>query len=469
MMTTLAIKRKPEGLFNRVYSLFGVLKKLPDRLSEEELEGVVKVLPPDTANTFSSLLKPSIQEAGLAFLKLLLTWLEEAVQAKKDGKKVVLLPFNFPPEIVHAFDNLYPLTSEVLTTLGVAALEGQGERYWNYAMGLGLPDHLCSANTIELGSILTGVDFKPDVIISGASGACDVNAKIHEFVSLYMDVPQIILEKPTDDTKRGRAYFLKNYLRMIKELEAVAGEELKEENLYRVAATANRCTELYYDLWELKKHVPCPVPGVFSLLLAGTRFAMWGREEAIDVLESMIRVSRRNLEDEEYNARGEVARLIFTYLSYYFDFVRFYDWLEEKRINTFGDFLQVAFLKPIDLTSMETMLEGIVDSAWTAVMTRQMGSSSMSLKWIDDVVHVIKEWNINAAVYCGHHSCKQTWSVFSMVRSEIMKRSKIPTLMLQGDSWIRRMTPMSALDEQIDEFVNNVLKRKRATAATEVG
>ena len=87
MMTTLAIKRKPEGLFNRVYSLFGVLKKLPDRLSEEELEGVVKVLPPDTANTFSSLLKPSIQEAGLAFLKLLLTWLEEAVQAKKTEKK----------------------------------------------------------------------------------------------------------------------------------------------------------------------------------------------------------------------------------------------------------------------------------------------------------------------------------------------------------------------------------------------
>ena len=26
---------------------------------------------------------------------------------------------------------------------------------------------------------------------------------------------------------------MKNYLRMIKELEAVAGEELKEENLYR--------------------------------------------------------------------------------------------------------------------------------------------------------------------------------------------------------------------------------------------
>ena len=182
----------------------------------------------------------------------------------------------------------------------------------------------------------------------------------------------------------------------------------------------------------------------------------------------MIRVSRRNLEDEEYNARGEVARLIFTYLSYYFDFVRFYDWLEEKRINTFGDFLQVAFLKPIDLTSMETMLEGIVDSAWTAVMTRQMGSSSMSLKWIDDVVHVIKEWNINAAVYCGHHSCKQTWSVFTITRNEIMKRTGVPTLGLQGDSWIRNMTPITVIQQEIEQFINNVVapqgRRRRVRA-----
>ena len=52
------------------------------------------------------------------------------------------------------------------------------------------------------------------------------------------------------------------------------------------------------------------------------------------------------------------------------------------------------------------------------------------MKWIDDVVHVIKEWNINAAAYCGHHSCKQTWSVLPH-RNEIMKRTGVPTLGLQ--------------------------------------
>ena len=47
-----------------------------------------------------------------------------------------------------------------------------------------------------------------------------------------------------------------------------------------------------------------------------------------------------------------------------------------------------------------------------------------------------------------------------MVRSELMKREKIPTLILQGDSWIKRMTPISVMQEMIEEFVNNVVKKR---------
>ncbi len=79
-------------------------------------------------------------------------------------------------------------------------------------MGLGLPDHLCSANTIDLGSTLTGLDFKPDAIISGCVGTCDVNSKTHEFVSLLVGLPpQIPLEKPPDNTARGFQFFKNNY------------------------------------------------------------------------------------------------------------------------------------------------------------------------------------------------------------------------------------------------------------------
>lgn len=450
-----------EGLFNRIYGIFQVLKKLPPRLSERELEGLLKVLSPDSANSLQSLLKPSLQPASLAFFDMIAAVLDETRQARAQGKKVVLMPFNFPPEIIHSFENLAPVTTELLSTAGVVSLEGQGERYWDYVLGLGLPDHICSANAIELGSMLTGLDYETDAIISGCVGSCDVNAKAHEFVSLLLDLPQIPLEKPTDNTTRGLRYFKKNYYKMIRRLEELAGEELKEENLRRVGAKVNRCTELYNDLWEMKKNVPNPVPGVFSLFICGTRFAMWGRDEGIRTLEKCLEVSRNNLESEAFRQRGEAARIWWTYLSYYYDFLNFYDWLEEKRISNFGDALQLAFPQMLDLSSKETILDGMIEMAWNNVMTRQMGAASMSRRWTEDIIYVIKEWGLDAVVYCGHHSCKQTWSAFSMTRSEVLKRTGVPTLGLQGDSWIRTMTPISAIQEEVEQFINNVVASKR--------
>jgi benzoyl-CoA reductase/2-hydroxyglutaryl-CoA dehydratase subunit BcrC/BadD/HgdB len=389
------------------------------------------------------------------------TWLEEAKRSREEEKKVIIVPFNFPPEILHAFENAFPITSEVLTTLGVVALEGQGERYWDYAMGLGLPDHLCSANAVELGSMLTGADFKPDAIVSSAPGSCDVNSKIHEFAALHLGIPQLLLEKPTDDTRRGREMFKKNFFRLVRDLENFIGEELKEENLREVAERANRATELYYDLWELRKQVPCPVPGIFSLFTYGCRFAMWGREESIAVLEKCVENSKRNLENPEFATRKEIARSVWLYTSYYFDFTNFYGWFEGKGISHLLDALTCFFPQVIDTTSRETILEGIAESAWNMPMTRQMGSVSMSMQWLDDMILAIKDLGATAAIYCGHHACKQTWSVFSQVRNEIMKRTGVPTLCLQGDCWIRRMTPMSVLVREMEQFIDNVVAKRR--------
>jgi benzoyl-CoA reductase/2-hydroxyglutaryl-CoA dehydratase subunit BcrC/BadD/HgdB len=455
-----------QGLYERVYALFGIVGKLREDMSEEETEGILRVLPSDTYKALKSILRHDIMHASFAFMSMVRTWLEEAVQAREEGKKIVLVPFNFPPEIIHAFDNAFPLTSEVLSTLGVVTLEGQGERYWDYAMGLGLPDHICSSNTIELGSMLTGMDFEPDAIVSSAPGSCDVNSKIHEFVAHYLGIPHIILAKPMEDGRRGHELFNKYFRRMVGELEELTGEKLKEENLRRVVEKANRATELFYDLWELKKQSPCPVPGIFALYTYASRFAMWGRDEAIETLQACIDVARRNHEEGTSPVREEVARPLWIYLPYFFDFEGFFEWMEERGISHMGDALLCFMPARIDTTSMDSMLTGLAGEAMKMPMTHQMGGASMSQCWLDDVCMVIKDLNCDSAIYCGHHSCKQTWSVFSIVRTEIMKRTGVPTLCLQGDSWMKRTTPMSVLQEEISAFVDNVLvgggrKRRR--------
>jgi benzoyl-CoA reductase/2-hydroxyglutaryl-CoA dehydratase subunit BcrC/BadD/HgdB len=91
------------------------------------------------------------------------------------------------------------------------------------------------------------------------------------------------------------------------------------------------------------------------------------------------------------------------------------------------------------------------------------------MSWLEDALYVAKELNADCAIYSGHHSCKQTWSVLSILRTEMMKRAGVPLLALEGDSWLARMTPMSAIQQRIDEFVTNVVASKTETTRRKVG
>jgi hypothetical protein len=449
------------GLFDRVSSLFRVIDMLPDEMSDEEIEGLMGVLPDDARKSLTAMLIPRAREGSLAFMKLLSVWLEEARLAAAEGRKTFLVPFCFPPELVHAFDNAWPITSEVLSTLAVVALEGQGERYYDMALGIGLPDHICSSNAIEIGSMLGSDDFQPQAIISAAVGSCDINAKTHELISLYHGIPQFILEKPTDESDRGREQYRKNYLRLVHDLEEFLGEELTEEKLRRTCEKVNTSNELLAELWDLHKNVPDPVPNLFSLYTYGTRFSMWGTDTAIEAMKAYVDVSKRRLKEGAYPAEREVARCLLTYTSYYFDLAALFNWMEEQGYSYLGDGLDLLFPITIDTTSYDSMISGLAEESWNMPMTHQVGGESMSMSWLEDALFSARDLGANVAIYSGHHSCKQTWSVASILREELMKRSGVPMLTLQGDSWLKRTTPIGVIQDQIDEFIKNVVSEKR--------
>lgn len=458
--------REYEGLINRVSEIFAIVDKLPREMSDEEVEGILHVLPQDLKNTMRAFLSSRIRSVSIDFLRMVKNWLIRAREAQLAGKKVFLVPFNFPVETIYCFESAWPVTSEVLSTLGVAALEGQGERYWDYAMGLGLPDFACSANMIEVGSALTSIDFTPDAIISDCFGSCDINSKTHEFLARYMDIPLIFLEKPVDNSDRGKEQYYRYYEKMVEEIEGFLGEKLDEERMREVIGRANQASELYWELWDMHKFSPCPVPNAFSLFTYGTRFTSWGTEQAVDLMRAMLDMAEDRRERGLYPAEKEIARSLWSYTSYYFDMAGLFNWMEENGITHLGDGLDLVFPRAIDPTSRESMIRGIAEIARNMPMTRQMGAPAMSVQWLDDIMYASRELDANCVIYCGHHSCKQTWSSATFARSQLMKRAKIPTLFLQGDSWIKRMTPMSALQETIDEFVGTIVKQRRQEAKT---
>jgi benzoyl-CoA reductase/2-hydroxyglutaryl-CoA dehydratase subunit BcrC/BadD/HgdB len=449
-----------DGLVHRLRELSDIISALPETLSDAEARGVERVLPPHTRRAVHAALAPHIRPASLPFLKLMASWLKEVSAATAAGRKVILIPFNFPPEVIHVFRRAVPLTCEVLTTLGVGVLEGYGERYWDEAMALGLPDYLCSSSTIELGSILSGRDLRPDAIVQSTAGACDANSKVHEFVSLHLGIPQLFIEKPADNSPRGRAQHRRYFRRFIAELEQLLDEPLDEAHMREVLEQGNRATDLYYDLYDLHRPSPCPVPNLLSLYSYGVRFTSWGRPEAVEVLQRMVELSADRLQRGAYPAPAEVARTLWIYVGYYFDLWGLFNWMEERGITYLHDLLSLYVPRPVDTTSKATMLDGLADAVFDYPMTRQMGGSSMSLGWIEDTEHFIRDLNASCAIFSGHHACKQTWSVFATVKREITRRTGVPVLALQGDSWSPRTTSGKQLRDEITGFVDTVVARR---------
>lgn len=452
------------GMFDRVAMIFEVIDMLPETLSDQEVRGLLDILPPDPAGSLEAMLIPRNRVGSMAFVRMLGKWLDQAGRAREEGKKAVLVPFCFPPELVHAFDGAMPITSEILSTLGVVALEGQGERYYDMALGLGMPDHICSSNSIEVGSMLGSNDFRPQGIISAAVGSCDINSKTHEFVARYHDIPLFTLEKPVDTSQRGVEQYRRNFRRLVRLLEEFFGEELTEEKLRPVIENHNRCTELYMELWELHKASPHPVPNLYAMYTYGCRFSMWGTDAGVEMLQTLVDDSRRRLKEGAYPAPREVARCVLTYTSFYFDLAGCFNWMEEQGYSYLGDGLNMLFPEPIDTSSMDSMLNGMTNEAGNMPMTRQMGSSNMAMGWSADVITACRELDADCAIYPGHHACKQTWSAASILREELATHTAVPLLILQADSWLRRTTPISVLQGQIDEFIKNVVASKKTAS-----
>jgi hypothetical protein len=178
-------------------------------------------------------------------------------------------------------------------------------------------------------------------------------------------------------------------------------------------------------------------------------------------MEVLVEESRRRLAAGEYPAPKEIARCGWLYTGYYIDYSGLFNWMEEQGYTYLFDVLDLFFPEPISTESRQTMLEGICEAARTFTMTRQMGAYSMSVAWIEDAIHMAKEMKANCGIYCGHHACKQTWSVISIVQKELMERTGTPVLALQGDAWLTGMSPMSTLQENIDEFIKNVVVKKK--------
>jgi benzoyl-CoA reductase/2-hydroxyglutaryl-CoA dehydratase subunit BcrC/BadD/HgdB len=397
-------------------------------------------------------------EIALPALKAQTTYFKIMQEGLKGKRKVVVHPFNFPPEILHAMD-VAPVFIEFLSTLASMAPAKYPDnvfKYLDYSYETGLPGTLCAGQLGGAGALLSGDWPKPDLILSGAPGFCDVNSKILEYTARTLDIPLLHVDMSPYHDQRAVEYFRHSFRDVVSRLEEFTGNKLDPEKLKKTVENTNRVIDLYNEISGLQSAVPSPVPNLYAFLNVGMKFTVGGRPEAIPVYEAVLNSAKKKVKRGEGALPNEKVRCLMLYTSIYFD-DKFNDWLEENGVALLMDILSYFPLTHVETTNTDTMIDGLAEMALNFPMARQMkGPLDGPGGWAEDMVFLAKKYGADCCIFSGNPACKRAHGSLRLLSDRLKKEVGIPTLNLGADSWDQRVTSMPVIKERILDFLETI-------------
>jgi benzoyl-CoA reductase/2-hydroxyglutaryl-CoA dehydratase subunit BcrC/BadD/HgdB len=440
---------------DRIVELFEMSSALPEDVDVNlpEVQAFVGTLPEFLQKNFQVVTSdPDVRRISRAFNNGLAAYFNALRSARERGKKVVFVPFNFGPEILYAMD-IVPVCVEVLTSMAQGLEEGVTE-YMDLAVERGLPETMCSTHKGVIGLLEAGQIEKPDLIIDGALGACDPNAKAMEYLSERFGIPALYLDIPFTSDERALDYYTRGFKRIVAGLEKLTGARLDRDRLREVVEHSNQASEIFFEINELKRNIPNPVPNFYNQFHVAMKYFMVGTPEAVEFYRVALEVCRDRMKRGACAKPEERIRAFFMYTAFYFD-PTIYRWLEEEMgVSFLMDIIGCFDFNPlIDTTSLESMLGGLAQEMMNLPMTRQLkGQWNMPTNWLDDTLFYAKTYNADCCIFSGHLACKQAWGAFKLVSDAVRRQLGIPVLRLEGDGWDGRITSMAAIKDRLEEF-----------------
>jgi len=453
--------------FDRMlWSAFDTAAKL-SRGSEKEYRTTLKYIP-YFRGVVDALLQPG--EPGREFLRVCARYFENVVTARERGRKTAITTFCFSPTILYAFD-VVPVCLEVISAMMCLAYRrGTGE-FLDYCNEVGFTETSCSSQRGALGGFLAGLGSEIDLVLTDTPGVCDTNANAFAFAAAYLHKPFFQLDYPPVLVDgRSDTYHREDYRALIRFLEEHTGKQLDVDRLRAVLTEVQAQDEMIAELDELARCVPNPLPVSFNLMLYAGRFLFAGMPECTHLLESMVRMARRNAElGRSGLASGtENARAFFCYIDHYAQDLRLWQMLDELGIGYVGNILSrhwgatAPYVRElgkqdaaysIDTTGLDTMIDSIAALNSRMPMVKSIrGPYDAPNMWLEDTLALAKMYAADFIVYNGTPGCRNTWGMVKLFARDTEKAG-FPTHIMNGDAFDERVQSWEATRERFEEFI----------------
>lgn len=425
-------------------------ERLEDRIMPYKmvLEGV---------STMLELAEGILSETGIPSLVLgmqgLETTLQDCIEKAGEGLPIVGYHFSLPSEYLYAFDCV-PICIEAVSFMLAALLPNGVEKYFDIINNYGHPYHTCSAQKAIMGMSLDNlIEF--DAIITPTS-PCDNTMASYSFFELKKKFPLIIADMPFLHDEENYSYFGNEIKDALIRVGGILDQDPEWSRMKKHIELENKVNQLQFDIFELKKAIPCPVENMYNGLSSAAQIFMAGRQENINFYQGNYEVSKKRLKAGVHHGGEEKIRTIWPYMLTYFS-LEMSEWFDRHLgMSILFDVFNYSFSDNIDThKDLDTLFHDMGKKAMNLPMVKQ--SSSFYYSFLEDMVHYAKEFSADAFIYTSSIACKQFGSVPQLLREALKEEVGIPMLTIDLDVADQRITGPEAFKEKVEFFINTLL------------
>ena len=391
----------------------------------------------------------TVSKKDMAHLKMRLVYHERIVKAVEEGTPFALQTLSLPPEpfealgipLVHIGDYLVSMI-EMQRYDGITEAIDMADNIWYPSTG-------CVYLKIPIGAVVAGQIPTPSVIVGG-SFPCQQFVAGWEIIEEVLKAPIYHFEAPTWNDERALDFLGGEMKRMISFLEEHTGRKMDVDRLKEVAEESNKANEMYLEICEMRKAVPCPLPSNF---LPPALFYL-GMPETTTLCREALADATERVKRGESAVPEERLRMLWYDLGIFF--FPIYQWLE-KEWGTVVVMDLTSYVPEIyiDTSSYESMLKGLGKKLLFGEAMMRV-NHGLSTRFIDEFVRVYEDYKCNCAAFAGHYADKQRPALLSILR-EVCRERGITLLDLAYDSIDPRVVSAEHICDKISQFLNTVV------------
>ena len=240
----------------------------------------------------------------------------------------------------------------------------------------------------------------------------------------------------------------KNYISF---LEGVTGKKLDQGKLREAMVLSRRLSELFLELQELRKAVPCPVGAADIMSLIGPTFIWAGSERGINIYEEAVKEAKEKIARKEGVVAEEKYRLFFESIPPWYN-LGLFNYLQDG----FGA-VSVIEAYPLEFSYLVDPLNPLESLAHKQL--RYIYNYSPRER-ADMYIRMNKEYQVDGLVFWNVICCKIMSLFTAYLKERVERENGIPVLILDADQADPRDYAEASVKSRLDAFIELMNSRK---------